>query len=75
MKVKDLIEILGNYNPEDMVVVSGYEKGFTENFNVYETELYLNAHTEWYYGEHDDRSFILDEDASFERADAVVISR
>lgn len=75
VKVKDLIDLLSNYDPEDIVVVSGYEGGFTETISVYETELYLNVFTEWYYGEHDNGSFLLDKSKKYEKSNAVVISR
>lgn len=53
MKVKELIQILEQYDPETLVAISGYEGGYTENIGILEIELYLNVHEEYYYGEHD----------------------
>lgn len=53
MKVKELIEVLSQLDPELMVVVHGYEGGVNEvdRCDVYDIE--LNVNTEWYYGKHE----------------------
>ena len=53
MKVKELIEELQKHDPERMVVVAGYEGGYDEISGAGEIRLKLNAHTEWYYGNHE----------------------
>jgi hypothetical protein len=52
MKVKELIKELQKHDPEKMVVVAGYEGGYDEISGAGEIRLKLNAHTEWYYGNH-----------------------
>lgn len=54
MKVKELIEQLKTQDPEAMVVVRGYEGGFSEVDEIGKQSLKLNVHTDWYYGEHDE---------------------
>jgi len=53
MKVKELIEVLSQLDPELMVVVRGYEGGVNEvdQCDVYDIE--LNVNTAWYYGKHE----------------------
>ena len=53
MNVKELIEKLQEFDPELMVVRSGYEGGMTEVKYVEEVLLATYVHTEWYYGQHD----------------------
>jgi hypothetical protein len=53
MNVKELIEKLQEFDPEMMVVHSGYEGGMAEVKDATEVLLALNVNTEWYYGEHD----------------------
>ena len=53
MKVKELIEELQKHDSEKMVVVAGYEGGYDEISGAGEIRLKLNAHTEWYYGMHE----------------------
>ena len=53
MKVQQLIEELQNYNPETIVVVSGYEDGVDTVANVSQVNIKLNVFTEWYYGKHE----------------------
>ena len=54
MKVKELIKELQKHDPEIMVVVAGYEGGYDEISGVGEIRLKYNAHTEWYYGKHEE---------------------
>ena len=53
MKIKELIEVLSQLDPELLVVVHGYEGGVNEvdRCDVYDIE--LNVNTEWYYGKHE----------------------
>lgn len=52
MNVKQLIEILKQYDDDLIVSVSGYEGGVTDSFSVNELSVDLNVNDEWYYGEH-----------------------
>ena len=54
MKVKELIEELQKHDLEKIVVVPGYEGGYDEISGVGEIRLKYNAHTEWYYGKHEE---------------------
>ena len=54
MKVKELMKELQKHDPEKMVVVAGYEGGYDEISGAGEIRLKLNAHTEWYYGRHEE---------------------
>ena len=53
MKVKKLIELLSQMNPELMVVVAGYEGGVDEIDKFEMCDIELNVNTEWYYGKHE----------------------
>ena len=53
MKVKELIEKLQQFDPELMVVVSGYEGGVSEASQNEFVTIALNVNTSWYYGEHE----------------------
>jgi hypothetical protein len=53
MNVKELIEKLSHFDPELMVIVSGYEGGVDEVNNVGKVNVKLNVNTEWYYGKHE----------------------
>jgi hypothetical protein len=54
MKVKDLIEQLSKYNPETLVLVSGYEGGLESGIFVSEQEVhkydmpYMGDYENWY---------------------------
>lgn len=53
MTVKELIQHLGEYDPDLMVVVDGYEGGYSE-INFMTIRLELNANKEiHYYGIHE----------------------
>ena len=60
MKVKELMKQLQLYNPEQMVVIGGYEGGYDEIEEVKEIKLQLNVNKAWYYGKHE--SAMFDED-------------
>ena len=53
MNVKQLIEKLNTYDPETMVIVSGYEGGVDEAHQAGKVKIKLDAYTEWYYGKHE----------------------
>ena len=53
MKVKELIKKLESFDPELMVIVSGYEGGVDEVKYAANVKIKLDVHTEWYYGEHE----------------------
>jgi hypothetical protein len=53
MKVKELITQLQAFDPELMVVVSGYEGGVTETSQTELVTIALNVNTSWYYGAHE----------------------
>ena len=53
MKVKELIELLSQMNPELMVVVAGYEGGVDEIDKFEMCDIELNVNTEEYYGKHE----------------------
>jgi hypothetical protein len=59
MKVKDLIDILQTYDPDLMVVRTGYEGGVQEIKHHSEETIALNVNAEWYYGPHE---VVVDED-------------
>jgi len=56
MKVKELIEILQEKDPEQIVVVPGYEGGYNDVAAVDSVKLKLDVNSSWYYGKHDDVS-------------------
>jgi len=53
MTVGQLIEKLQSFDPELMVVISGYEGGVDEADSAVDVSLKLDTHTEWYYGKHE----------------------
>ena len=53
MKVKELIELLSQLDPELMVVKSGYEGGVNEIKKYKLCDIELNVNTDWYYGKHE----------------------
>ena len=53
MTVAQLIKSLKNQNPDDMVIVNGYEGGVDEIECVRRVEIALNCNDEWYYGKHE----------------------
>ena len=53
MNVKQLIEKLQGYDPELMVIVSGYEGGVNQAEHAGQVKIKLNTYTEWYYGKHE----------------------
>jgi hypothetical protein len=53
MKAKELIEVLQKLDPETLVLVDGYEGGYTELNSIREQEVGAPIVREWYYGEYD----------------------
>jgi hypothetical protein len=53
MKVKDLIAALQQFDPDDMVVVNGYEGGLDEVRRVYGLRVKINYHRSEYFGPHE----------------------
>ena len=53
MKVKELVAELLELDQEVMVVVDGYEGGYSDP-NVGNVELTLNVNKEYYYGNHEE---------------------
>lgn len=54
MKIRELIEELKKEDPEKMVVIEGYEGGFTPPRVIRPIKLRLNVHSDWYYGPHEE---------------------
>jgi hypothetical protein len=72
MKVKDLIAVLQTYDPDLIVIKSGYEGGVDEITQHSEETIALNVNGEWYYGPHE----VVSEDDAFngyERMQAVYL--
>jgi hypothetical protein len=72
MKVKQLIEMLQQFDPEMLVMVQGYEGGIDAPEKLYQTAIRLNVHEEWYYGKHEVHHVTDTEKADCE---AVIIPR
>lgn len=53
MNVRELIEELKQYDPETMVVINGYEGGYSEVKEMSVVDLMKNINKEWYYGPHE----------------------
>jgi hypothetical protein len=53
MKVKELIAVLQTYDPDLIVIKSGYEGGVNEIMQHSEETIALNVNGEWYYGPHE----------------------
>lgn len=64
MKIKDLIEILSQFNPETRVIVAGYEAGFNDITDIKLIQIKLNVNKEWYYGAHEELNQSINQDSS-----------
>ena len=53
MKVKDLIKELQLLDQESMVIISGYEGGYSEVSSADQKQIALDVHKSWYYGRHE----------------------
>ena len=53
MNVRELIKELQQHDSEMMVVVNGYEGGYSAIKVISEVGLMLNINKEWYYGPHE----------------------
>jgi len=69
MKVKELIEVLSQLDPELMVVVHGYEGGVNEVDKCELRDIELNVNTAWYYGKHE---ILLDNDKPTNKDSTIV---
>ena len=69
MKVKELIELLSQLDPELMVVVAGYEGGVDEMDKYELCDVELNVNTEWYYGKHE----ILEKGEKPKKKDSTIV--
>jgi hypothetical protein len=54
MKVKELIEQLQKFDPETLVMVDGYEGGYSDILELHKIPIKLNYHKDWYYGKHEE---------------------
>lgn len=53
MTVKELISFLKRQDQSKRVVISGHEGGYDDVSALYNVDLVLNVHNQWYYGKHD----------------------
>jgi len=53
LKVKELINLLYQQNPEHEVYVHGYEGGINEVKDIYPCKVLLNYYNDWYMGKHE----------------------
>ena len=56
MTVKELISQLKELDQNRRVFVRGYEGGYGEVNEIHVTEMALNVHVEWWFGEHEKAS-------------------
>lgn len=55
MTVKELKELLENYDDGDRIFIEGYEGGYADLKSIREVTMALNVNTEaWYYGDHEE---------------------
>ncbi len=54
MTVKELIQQLQKCDPETLILVDGYESGFSDISKIREIKVELNVHTEEYNGPHEE---------------------
>lgn len=52
MNVRELLEVLAQFDPETRVVVAGYENGFNDITQIQSCEIRLNVYQDWFYGSH-----------------------
>lgn len=65
MKVKDLIAVLKEEDPESRVILNGYEEGFCDILSLEKLKIKLNVNKEQYNGPHDISDSNFDEYAVF----------
>lgn len=63
MKVKELIGHLEALNPEQEVLLPGYEGGYYNSARLREAVVALNWYEQWYYGPHEVVDDYLKQDA------------
>lgn len=71
MTVAELIKALSRCPDDLMVVVNGYEGGYTEIIKLEQINLNLNVNSESYYGPHD----TPDRDEGLGDCDAILLPR
>lgn len=52
MTTQELILLLGQYPPDTRIVVTGYEGGYNDITTTKTVLLQINAHTDWWMGQH-----------------------
>jgi hypothetical protein len=52
MKVKELIDLLKNFPPDQRVVIRGYEEGFNDIMELRVIRVIHEPDSKWYYGEY-----------------------
>jgi hypothetical protein len=57
MKVKELIELLKEFDGNLEIVQKGYEGGYYNPVTVESINLLLYVNDEWYYGPHEEESY------------------
>jgi hypothetical protein len=73
MNVDQLIKRLQMYPQDLRVVIRGYEGGYDDINNFEQLKIVLDYNDEWYYGKHDDASFVHNEEAKANAVDALRI--
>ena len=73
MKVKELIDLLSQEDPNRRVVGLGYEGGYDDVEGVGSYDLAIGLHEEWYYGEHDIPELIRDDQKDVEIEPCVIV--
>lgn len=74
MKVSDLIQILSQYDPETVLVIPGYEGGFSPLHTARLETLLKNVNDEWYYGSHDTVDSVSDPE-SYEKEQFLILTK
>lgn len=76
MKVKELITMLQQQDPELDIAMPGYEGGYYEPTftEMAKTTLNLNVHEEWYYGPHETPGFCYEDEGPFEQKEFIILS-
>ena len=73
MNVDQLIKRLQMYPPDLRVVVRGYEGGYNDVDTFENIKILLDYHSAWYYGKHEDASFIQNEETKANAVGALQI--
>jgi hypothetical protein len=75
MKVIDLVQRLQEFDPETVVVLSGYEGGYNTVSGIVEPQTFVEGvNAAWYYGPHElDHEYLDPEHGSKPRFQALTI--